>query len=169
MALDWKKVGRQIADAAPMLGTALGGPAGAAIGAIVASTLGTANDPGEVMAKLQTDPSALIRLKELEHQERDSIRAHTLALAQAELADQQQARAVHKDHWMPSALTIGLAAMVTLVTAALIFFPIPDSSKEVLFLIVGQLLGAFGTGVAFWLGSSRSSSEKNKILEAATK
>ena len=169
MGIDWKKVGRQIADAAPMLGTALGGPAGAAIGAIVASTLGTANDPAEVMAKLQADPQSLMRLKELEQQERDSIRAHTLAMAQAELADQQQARAVHKDHWMPSALTIGLAAMVSLVTAGLFFVAVPDSSKEVLFLIVGQLLGAFGTGVAFWLGSSRSSADKNKLLGSFTK
>ena len=51
---DWAAIGRKVADAAPLLGTALGGPAGAALGALVASTLGTASNPAEVMKKLQT-------------------------------------------------------------------------------------------------------------------
>ena len=38
---DWKALGRKVANFAPVLGTALGGPAGGAIGAIVAQTLGT--------------------------------------------------------------------------------------------------------------------------------
>ena len=167
MAVDWKKVGRHIADAAPMLGTALGGPAGAAIGAIVASTLGTANDPAEVLAKLEADPQSLMRLKELEQQEREQIRTHTLEMARSEMLDQQQARATHKDHWMPSALTILLATMVTLTGVALVFVAVPEGSKEVLFLLVGQLLGAFMTAVSFWLGSSRSSAEKSKIIGGA--
>lgn len=169
MAFDWKKVGQKVADVAPMLGTALGGPAGAALGAIVASTLGTANNPDEVLAKLQADPDALLRIKELEQQERDSIRSHTLAMAQAELADQQQARQVHKDHWMPAALTIALAVMISLISTGLFFVIVPESSKEVLFLIVGQLLGAFSTGVAFWLGSSRSSMDKNRLIGGLTR
>jgi hypothetical protein len=169
MAFDWKAVGRRVADAAPMLGTALGGPAGAAIGAIVASTLGTANNPEEVMARLQADPEALMRLKELEQLEQDSIRQHTLAMAQAELADQQQARAVHKEHWMPSVLTLGLAAMVSLIVLGLMFVAVPDNSKEVLFYLAGQVVTAFLTAVAFWLGSSRSSSDKNRVIESITK
>lgn len=71
---DWAAIGRKVADAAPLLGTALGGPAGAALGALVASTLGTAGSPAEVMKKLQTDPAAFIRVQELEQQERESLR-----------------------------------------------------------------------------------------------
>jgi len=169
MPLDWKTVGRHIADAAPILGTALGGPAGGAIGAIVASTLGTANDPEAVMEKLKADPQSLIRIKEIEQEERNSLRQHALEMARAELADMQQARTTHKDHWMPSVLTIALALMVSLVSLGLFFVTVPDTSKEALFLIVGQLLGAFGTGVAFWLGSSRSSAEKNKLIGSMSK
>lgn len=164
MAFDWKQIGRQVADAAPMLGAALGGPGGAAIGALVASALGTGNNPAEVAAALQADPQALVRLKELEQQERDNLRSYTLELAKAEMLDQQQARAMHKDHWMPSALTLVLAVVIGLICAGLFFVVVPDTSKEVLYLIVGQLLGAFSTAVAFWLGSSRSSAEKNTLI-----
>lgn len=166
MAFDWKQIGRQIADSAPMLGAALGGPGGAAIGAIVASTLGTGNNPAEVAAALNADPQALVRLKELEQQERDNLRSHALEMAKAEMLDQQQARAMHKDHWMPSVLTLVLAVVIGLISAGLFFVVVPDTSKEVLYLIVGQLLGAFSTAVAFWLGSSRSSTEKNRIIGA---
>ena len=162
--MEWSEIGRKVADAAPLLGVALGGPAGAAIGALVASTLGTAGNPAEVLKKLQADPAAMIRMQELEQQERESLRGHVLGIAQAELADQQQARLVHKDHWMPSALTILLAMMVAAITGGMMFFTVPVESKEVLFLVVGQLLGAFATAVAFWLGSSRSSADKNKLL-----
>ena len=161
---DWAAIGRKVADAAPLLGTALGGPAGAALGALVASTLGTAGSPAEVMKKLQTDPAAFIRVQELEQQERESLRGYVLEMAKAEMQDQQQAREVHKDHWMPALLTLILAAMVSGMTWGLFVFAIPTDAKDVIFFIVGQVFTAFLTAVAFWLGSSKSSNEKNKML-----
>lgn len=168
---DWTKVGQKLADIAPMLGTVVGGPAGTAIGAVIAATLGTANNPDAVLTAIANDPNAALKLKELELSENASLRAHALALAQnetalagLELADQQQARTAHKDHWMPSLLTILLALMTSATTWGVMTIAVPDSSKEVAFFIVGQIMTAFITAVTFWLGSSRSSHDKSKEL-----
>lgn len=91
-------------------------------------------------------------------------------LDQAYLADVQHARTTHRDHWMPWALTLTLAAMVSLLVAGLFALPTPPENKEVVYLIAGQLIGAFGTAVAYWLGSSRGSAMKqddiNRVLSA---
>ena len=130
---DWTKVGQRLADIAPMLGTVVGGPAGTAIGSVIAATLGTANNPEAVLAEIKGNPEAALKLKELEHAERDSIRAQALAMAQnevhlagLEMADQQQARATHKDHWMPSLLTILLAVMTAATTWGVMNVAIPE-------------------------------------------
>lgn len=168
---DWTKVGQRLADIAPMLGTVVGGPAGTAIGSVIAATLGTANNPDAVLAEIRNNPEAALKLKELEYAERDSIRAQALAMAQnevqlagLEMADQQQARATHKDHWMPSLLTIALSIMVSTMTYMIFTVAVPESSKEVAFFIVGQVMTAFITAITFWLGSSRGSHDKSREL-----
>jgi len=168
---DWTKVGQRLADIAPMLGTVIGGPAGTAVGSIIAATLGTANNPEAVLASIKNNPDAALKLKELENAEHASLRAQALAMAQnevhlagLEMADQQQARSTHKDHWMPSLLTVTLAIMVSAMSYGVITTEVPKGSTEVAFLIVGQILTAFLTAVAFWLGSSRSSQVANKVI-----
>lgn len=165
----WKEVGTKIADMAPMLGTLVGGPAGTAVGALIASTLGTANTPEAILEKLKSDPEVAIKLKQLEADERDSMRKHILGMAQAELADQQQARTTHKDHWMPALLTFMLTLMAGATAWGILNYPVPDSSKEVAFFIVGQIMTAFVTAVAFWLGSSRSSQTKDDTIRSFSK
>ena len=173
MSIDWSDVGKQVADVAPLLGTALGGPAGAALGALVAATLGTGGSPSAVSAAVHNDPNVVTKLRELEVKDNDSLRAHVAAMAQnaadvakAEIADVQNARLSHKDHWMPAVLTIALVLMVGAVTTGMVFVSVPETNKDVLYLIVGQLLGTFVAAVTFWIGSSRSSADKNKLLSA---
>lgn len=64
-----KALGAQLAkQGLPLLGTLLGGPAGGAIGALVASAIG--GDPADADGLAQivaTDPDALVRLRELEN------------------------------------------------------------------------------------------------------
>lgn len=64
--MDWAKIGSYVADAAPILGTALGGPAGAAVGGIIASALGAKATPDAVSAALQADPEAMVKMKQVE-------------------------------------------------------------------------------------------------------
>lgn len=84
MSWDWKAVGKKVADAAPMLGAALGGPAGATLGSMVASALGTKNDPAAVVAALG-NPETMVKLREIESSERVSLQRMTTDLAIAEI------------------------------------------------------------------------------------
>ena len=64
--MNWKDIGAAIGNAAPMVGGLLGGPAGAAIGSVVAATLGVENTPDGVSSALKNNPDALVRIQELQ-------------------------------------------------------------------------------------------------------
>ena len=78
---------------APTVGTLLGGPAGAAVGALVSTALGTNNDPDSVNAALAADPNLVYKLKEL--QENNSAELQKLMITAA--ADQYAAEAADRD------------------------------------------------------------------------
>lgn len=162
--MNWEKVGRAIADSAPILGGLLGGPAGGAAGALIASTLGTQASPEAVLEKLQSDPSLLLQIKQLEKDEKNQIREWQLAILQTELADTQDARKNHATHWMPSTLTIGLTLMVCAMVYAIVFAEIPAANKDMAVYIFGVVTGAWTTAVSYWLGTSRSSANKDAAL-----
>ena len=71
MSLSWSDVGKAIAGVAPILGTALGGPAGAVVGSLVASALGTSSSPDAVNAAIAADPASAAKILQVqtEHQE----------------------------------------------------------------------------------------------------
>lgn len=164
MSTTWEKVGRAIADAAPVLGSVIGGPAGGAVGAMIASTLGTSASPEAVLEKLKSDPEALMKIKQLEADERQHIRDIQLQTLQAELADVQSARASHKDHWMPSTITILLFLMVCAMAGMLMFYPIPDANRDMCVYLFGAITGLFTSAVSYWIGTSRSSHNKDKVI-----
>lgn len=64
--MNWSDIGRVIGVAAPTVGTLLGGPAGAAVGALVSSALGVTNDPDAVNAALAANRDAIVRIQELQ-------------------------------------------------------------------------------------------------------
>lgn len=73
--MDWKDVGGAVLKAAPMLGSLIGGPAGAAVGVaakIAAEALGVDSTPDAIAQAIQTDPTAALKLREAElsHAER---------------------------------------------------------------------------------------------------
>ena len=164
--MNWEKVGRAIADSAPILGGLLGGPAGGAAGALIASTLGTSADPEAVLERIQSDPSVLLQIKQLEKDERAQIRDWQLAILQTELADTQDARKNNSGHWMPSVLTIGLTIMVSAMVYTIVFTEIPAANKDMAVYIFGVVTGAWTTAVSYWLGTSRSSANKDAMLGA---
>lgn len=163
--MDWKEVGVAVAQSAPALGVALGGPAGGAIGGLIAAAFGTDNSPDSVAQAVANDPEAAVKLRELELHHAEVLAGLAADQYKAALLDTQQARTTHQGHWMPAALTIALAAMVTGMVGALMLVDTPASNESVIYLISGQLIGAFATAVAYWLGSSRGSADKQRVLE----
>ena len=154
--MDWKDLASTVAKSAPALGAALGGPAGAAVGGLIAAAFGVDRSAQAVADAVANDPEAAVKLlAELMTQR-----------YLGEMADTQHARATHKDSQMPAILTVALFLMVVGLIAALMYQPTPESNSEVIYLVTGQIIGAFATAIAYWLGSSRGSAEKQRALEA---
>jgi len=64
--MDWKALGNKVADAAPILGTLLGGPQGAIVGTWIAKKFGTDNNPESILDTLNKDAEWAFKLKQLE-------------------------------------------------------------------------------------------------------
>lgn len=64
----WEKIKDTVARVAPVAGSLLGGPAGGAVGGLIASALGVDNDPDAVASAIKTDPNAALKLKQVEMQ-----------------------------------------------------------------------------------------------------
>lgn len=106
--MDWKDIAGVIGNAAPLLGTLIGGPAGAAVGSIVASALGTQATPDAVSQAISTNPDAAVKLRQIEADQSTKLRelavtaennrliAETAAVAAVNATMQTEAKA---DHW----------------------------------------------------------------------
>ena len=82
--MDWKDIAGTVGKAAPLLGTLLGGPAGGAVGAIIASALGTGGSADEVAQALATNPEAAIKLRQIEADRQVRLQELVAAHADAE-------------------------------------------------------------------------------------
>lgn len=161
--MNWSSVKEAVAKVAPIAGTLLGGPAGAAVGGLISSALGVEAKPEAVMAALG-NPDNLLKLKELESNERQHLLSMQLQTLQAELADAQNARAEHKQSPMPAVVTV----MLTLICAGLLYsvltIEMGENNKELAFTLFGTCFALWGSCVNYWVGTTRSSAEKTSLL-----
>lgn len=155
--MNWQELGQQVADFAPLLGGVLAGPSGSAVGAILASKFGTKEDPSDIAAAIQADPNAVLKLKEVESN-------NETKLQELHLKDKQNARLSHKESIMPAALSVALTIFVCLVVYLLFFAPVPDASKDVLFMLLGVVVKEWSNAMQYWYGTTRSSSDKTKLM-----
>ena len=64
----WDKIKDVVGSVAPVAGSLLGGPAGGAVGSMLASALGVDNTPDAVANAIKTDPQAAIKIRQIEAQ-----------------------------------------------------------------------------------------------------
>jgi lipopolysaccharide export LptBFGC system permease protein LptF len=61
-----------------------------------------------------------------------------------------------------------LGTLITLcfffILALLVFRPVPEENNNVLYLIIGALIGYMGSIVTYFFGSSAGSAEKSEII-----
>lgn len=170
--MDWKDIAGVVGKAAPILGTLVGGPGGAAIGSLIATALGTSNEPDEVAKALQTNPEAAIRLRELQDQ-RD-IKFAELAAEQAKIDMQTAAadRASAREREAKTGDTMtprGLALLVTLgffgVLGWLLVKGKPaEGAGDALLVMLGALGTSWASVISYYFGSSAGSAAKTEIL-----
>lgn len=102
MSLTWADVGKAVGGIAPILGTALGGPAGAVVGSLLASALGTGNDPVSVNSAIAADPTNAAKIFQVQAQHEEALTKMNLdyqtALVTAQAGDiQAEAKS---DSWL---------------------------------------------------------------------
>jgi hypothetical protein len=162
--MKWSDIKDLLGSAAPLLGTVVGGPAGAAVGSMIASALGVEDNPKAVSEAIKNDPDAFIKLKQLELDNDKDLRSQAFKILDIELKDVQNARENNKYSCMPMVICLALTAMVTLGATGLFMLNIPDANKEIAYLLFGTLLAKWGDSIAYWVGTTRSSAEKSKGL-----
>jgi hypothetical protein len=172
--MEWKEIAGVVGKAAPILGTLLGGPAGAAVGSIIASALGTGNDPAEVERAIAADPASLVKLREIEaaksvrlQELAADLAKHDIATAAADRDSAREREAKTGDTFTPRTL----AMLVTLgffgALGYLLHAGKPATGGDALLVMLGALGGAWGSVIAYYFGSSAGSAAKTELLKKA--
>lgn len=163
--MKWSDIAGKVAEFAPLAGTLLGGPAGAAVGSLISQALGVSPEP-ESVAQILKDPGTALKLKELESNERKHLLEMQLQTLQAELNDVQSARSAHRQSVMPAVVTGFLTLICGALLYSLLFITIPEQNKDILIQSFGTVIGFWGASISYWVGTTRSSAEKTKLLQS---
>jgi len=153
--MEWKDISKMVGAAAPMLGTLLGGPPGAAIGAMIASGLGVGATPDEVSQALTVNPDAAVKLKQIEATRQTELQALVVSAEQNRLAaDTATIQAVNatmqveakSEHWPTYSwrpfvgFVFGIMFMGVYFVLPLAHLPVPVVPTEA-WLAIGGVLG----------------------------
>ena len=161
--MSWEKVKSAVGQIAPIAGTLLGGPAGAAVGSMISSALGIENDP-ESMAVALAKPETAAQLRKWYLDHEIELQRLQIQILQLELNDVQNARSEHKNSRMPAVVTHLLTAICAGLLWTITQVEIPEQSQNLAFALFGQCFTLWGASITYWVGTSRSSTEKNYLL-----
>jgi len=183
MEFSWKAVGELVGAVAPIAGAALGGPAGGAIGSMIAGVLGVDDNADAVAKALKADPSLAVKVKELEVEAhrleleaQDKIRQAELEEVRMQLADINGARSRQIEHEKVigrSDINLYVLAWVVVVgffvlVGMTMFVQIQDSTGAV-FMLFGTMATGFGMVLQYFFGSSKGSDDKTKHMVTMAK
>lgn len=181
--MNWADIGNMVGRAAPIVGTLLGGPAGAAVGTLVASALNVPNDPDSVNVALAANPEALARVQELQINAR--VQLEQLAVTaesnrlqaeaaqySAEAADRDSARKLASqqpnDMVRPILTFVMLGGSLFVVVAVLIGWATEAIKDPVASLTIGMVLGLWlgmtKEVMGFWFGMTKESQKQSAIV-----
>ena len=180
--MNWKDIGSTIGKFAPMVGTALLGPAGGIVGSLVSSALGVENEPESVAKAMQTDPQAGLKLKQLQIDNQKMLNEHIEKMANLEfkyeesrVAEVSSARereikttASGSKNYVQGILGIvGVIAFFGF-SGYIVVIGLPEMGKDSA-LVVGTVIGSvmmIGKDIyGYYFGSSSGSKDKTKLLK----
>ena len=155
---------------APVLATAVAGPAGGAAVGWIASKLGIPDDTIEgVTAALTGNPEMTMKLKELdleyaklEAADRDSARQAYAAVATSE-------NSTKLDKAVVPLLALGTVTLAFLFIGILIFIDVASDQQQMIIFALGFITSSAGQVLSFYFGSSQGSKDKTKEIEGLMK
>lgn len=161
-----------IKTVAPWIGTALGGPLGGMAVEAAANALGLSDKtidsvkqaiagatPEQMLALKQADQAFSLQMQALGFKQVVDLET----LAAGDRADARKMQ-VTKPSPIPAVLSLLVTAgyFAILIGMMVGWFKVSDS--QALLIMLGSLGTAWGSVMAFWFGTTRSSSEKNLLL-----
>ena len=155
---------------APVLATAVAGPAGGAAVGWIASKLGIPDDTIEGVTKALTgNPEMTLKLKELdleyaklEVQDRDSARQ-----AYAQVATSEHATKL--DKVVVPVLALGVVGLAFTLIGVLMFVNTPQDQQQIIIFALGFITSAAGQVLSFYFGSSQGSKDKTEEMKGMLK
>jgi hypothetical protein len=178
MKINFHTLTHSIAEVAPLLGNALAGPGGAAVGQVIAAKFGgDLSKPEALQHLIQKDPEANLKLKQIEFDHEVELQRMTLQAAideeQEEGSDRRSARQreidithvpkTDRDHsllFLAYAVTVG----VFLGLAGLFFCAVPEGNQHVVFALVSSMATVWIAVMSYFYGSSMGSRIKDAGL-----
>ncbi|WP_299262903.1 hypothetical protein [uncultured Psychrosphaera sp.] len=165
MSSNWKNT---LAAIAPTLAAAIGGPlAGGAVRFLSGKLLGedaTIKDLENFVTNASPEQLADVKRSDNEFKlEMERVGVDIFAL---EVKGRENARLSHKDHPMPMVICLLLTVMVAIGGYGLMTITVPKENANIVFMLFGQVVTAWGSSIAYWVGTTKSSSDKNKIMKA---
>lgn len=155
---------------APVLATAVAGPAGGAAVGWIASKLGIPDDTIEGVTKALTgNPELTMKLKELDleyakldAQDRDSARQAYATVATSEHATRLEKAVV-------PVLALGVVGLAFSLIAVLMFVNTPQDQQQIIIFALGFITSAAGQVLSFYFGSSQGSKDKTEEIRSMLK
>ena len=181
--MDWSVIGGLVGQAAPTIGSLLGGlipfPGGAILGQvagkIVAEALGVPPTPEAVHTAITTgDPAtvnaALSAADAKMQSEVDKFKASLEDVQDARATGVKYAVAGSQIQWAPSAVSIivGVGFFGTLALLLKGGINFNETIGQVLLILIGSLVSYMNQVVNYWLGSSAGSTDKSNQIAAMT-
>jgi len=156
-----------------LVGNAILPGVGGLAGSLLADSLGVENNPESISAALNNaSPAQLSKIKEMQLKHEQVLLQLALKQEELRLQDIQSARqreaAVMKEtggkDWNLYALAWTILAGFFVLCWFLMKKPLPVGQNEVVFMLFGALASGFGQVLTYFFGSSKSSSDKTKLL-----
>lgn len=164
--MDWKSI---IGVVAPTLATALGGPlAGLAvesIGKVMGMDQPTVEKVKEALSEGSLTAEQITQLKQAELALQVKMRELDISEQQLYANDTANARALQiatHSQWPGILSAITTLAVLGVIAARMFGTNIPEDATTV--QLIGSLTTGWGLCLSYWMGSTRSSSEKNNLL-----
>lgn len=174
--MDWLQLLKTVA---PWIGGAIAGPAGPlvtmAVGA-AAEALGLSEKTVDAVktavsgatheqlaAVKKADQDFALRMQELGFKNLEALEAIAAA-------DRDSARKMQMAHHspVPAMLTCFVIGAFTVTLILLLKFDVPTTNRDIVVYMIGQLSGGFTSALAFWLGTTRDSGDKTRLLAQST-
>jgi hypothetical protein len=168
------KFGPLLAQVAPSIATALGGPlAGVAVKTLSSALFGHEEGTEEQVAEAMANasPEQLSAIKKIDADFKVRMKELDIDLERIAAGDRDSARQMNmanKD-WVPKALAVFITFGFFGVLIWMLVFGLPKTGTEALLMMIGSLGSAFGGIVQFHFGSSAGSKAKTDALASKDK